>query len=243
MATATANFEFAVPLAQFRCRSNVEHKELLVTAVTGTFSVSVKRSLLLSMCVALAASCASHRLAPRLPADVRIVSRAAWGAKPPVLPMQEHTVTRLTIHHTGTAQNFNRTIEDKLRGLQLFSQRDDSLASGQRKPAWPDVPYHYYVAVDGSVAEGREWRYVGDTNTSYDPTGHLLVVVEGNFQVDSLTTAQRRSLDALVPSLARSLNIPADRIASHRDFADTECPGAQLYALLPRYRSLVANAR
>lgn len=188
--------------------------------------------------------CSGARLPERLiPADVEFVSRAEWGAKPPVLPMRAHTLSRLTIHHTGTNQNFDRTVADKLRGLQLFSQRDDSLASGRLKPAWPDVPYHFYVGIDGVVGEGRDWRYAGDTNTEYDPGGHLLVVVEGNFQKDTLTTAQRRTLDVIVPALARSFRIPADRLASHRDYARTECPGANLYAELPRFRELIGARR
>lgn len=176
---------------------------------------------------------------PSMPAGVRFVSRADWGARPPVLPMKEHRPNRITIHHTGEPQDFRLTIEQKMRGLQAFSQRDDSLDSGKKKPAWADVPYHYYVAVDGAVAEGREWKYVGDTNTEYDPAGHLLVVVEGRFGTDTLTTAQRRTLDALIPSLAHQFHIAGSRLAGHRDFASTDCPGRNLYAELPRLRALV----
>jgi hypothetical protein len=157
--------------------------------------------------------------------------------------MARHVPTRLTIHHTGTAQNHARTIEQKLSGLQAFSQRDDSLASGRKKPAWADVPYHYYVAVDGAIAEGREWAYVGDTNTEYDPTGHLLVVVEGNFERDTLTTAQRRTVDALVPALTRHFRIKGSTLGAHRDFAQTLCPGRNLYAEMPRLRALIAGGR
>ena len=187
----------------------------------------------------VAAGCSPLRPPEMIPANVRFVSRADWGAKPPVLPMRAHTIQRLTIHHTGTNQSAQRTIEQKLQGLQLFSQRDDSLASGRRKPAWADVPYHFYVAVDGSVGEARDWRYAGDTNTEYDPAGHLLVVVEGNFNRDTLTTAQRTTLDAIIPAMARRFAIPPEKLASHRDFAETECPGANLYAELPRFRALI----
>ena len=178
------------------------------------------------------------------PAEVRWLSRAAWGAKPAKPPVREHVISRLTIHHTGTAQNVARSAADKLAGLQAWSQRDDSLAGGQKKPAWPDMPYHYYVAVDGTVAEGREWKYVGDTNTEYDPTGHLLVVIEGSFDRDTLTTAQRRAMDALVPALARHFRIPAERLATHRDYsARTSCPGANVTAEIPRWQGLIAAAR
>jgi hypothetical protein len=174
--------------------------------------------------------------------EVRWVPRAAWGARAPVLPMKRHVPTRLTIHHTATAMAPQRTIEAKLTALQQFSQRDDSLADGRKKPAWADVPYHFYVAVDGSVGEGREWRYVGDSNTPYDPTGHLLVVVEGNFERDTLTTAQRTALALLVPELARRFRIPASALGAHRDYAQTSCPGANLYAELPKFRTLMDAA-
>ena len=182
------------------------------------------------------AGCYRAPSAPPISDSVRFVSRAAWKANRPVLPMTRHVPIRLTIHHTGTNQNAQRTIEEKLKALQAFSQRDDSLASGKKKPAWADVPYHYYVAVDGSVGEGREWHSVGDTNTEYNPAGHLLVVVEGNFERDTLTSAQRRTLDLLVPALARHFRIDAPMLATHRDFAKTSCPGRNLYAEIPRLR-------
>lgn len=204
--------------------------------------VSVK-TLILAGAVASASivtGCAA-RTPALVPAGVTFLTRADWGARPPVLPMLPHTPVRLTIHHTGVGQNPQRTLAEKLRGLQQFSQRDDSLADGRRKPAWADVPYHYYVAVDGSVGEARDWRYTGDSNTPYDPAGHLLVVVEGNFERDTLTAAQRLTIERLVPALARRFGIPGDSLASHRDYAPTSCPGANLYVELPRLRSLIAR--
>jgi hypothetical protein len=189
--------------------------------------------------LAFLAGCAQAPSTQIIPSSVRYVSRAEWGAHAPVLPMKEHVPTRLTIHHTGEPQAPNRTIEQKLRGLQAFSQRDDSLSSGKKKPAWADVPYHFYLATDGSIGEGRDWHYSGDTNTSYDPTGHLLLVIEGSFDRDTLTTAQRRTLDIVVPALAKRFNIPPERLASHKDFAETSCPGKNVYAELPRLRELI----
>jgi hypothetical protein len=172
---------------------------------------------------------------------IRVVSRAAWSARPPVLPTKAHVPQRITIHHTATALNHNRTLEEKLRGLQAFSQRDDSLADGRRKPAWADVPYHFYVAADGRVGEGREWRWVGDSNTPYDPAGHLLVVIEGNFEREQLTDAQRATLDRLIPALARRFSVPGSLLGAHRDFARTSCPGTNVMSELPRWRSMLTR--
>jgi hypothetical protein len=172
---------------------------------------------------------------------IQIVTRAAWHARPPVLPTRAHVPRRITIHHTATALNHNRTLEEKLRGLQAFSQRDDSLADGRRKPAWADVPYHFYVSADGRIGEAREWRWVGDSNTPYDPTGHLLVVIEGNFERERLTDAQRATLDRLIPALARRFSVPDSLLGAHRDFARTSCPGANVMSELPRWRSMLAQ--
>lgn len=168
-----------------------------------------------------------------------MVSRAAWGAHAPVLPMIAHTPDRITIHHTGVASKPQLTLEQKLRNLQLFSQREDSLAGGGRKPAWPDVPYHYYIASDGRIGEGRDVHYRGDTNTTYDPTGHILVVVEGNFQIEQPTAAQLESLRRVVEWLAAEWEVGPELIRAHKDYARTECPGVNLYDQLDALRASV----
>jgi N-acetylmuramoyl-L-alanine amidase len=191
--------------------------------------------------LALVAACRPAGSEPLAPAGVRFLPRAAWGANAPVLAMKPHTPVRVTIHHTATRQAPARPLAEKMRALQRFSQREDSLADGRRKRQWADVPYHVYVAFDGEVAEGREWRYVGDSNTPYDPTGHFLVVLEGSFDSDTLTRGQREALDTLVLAAARRWRIPAERIAAHRDYAQTRCPGRNVYSELPRLRALVGR--
>lgn len=157
-----------------------------------------------------------------------VVTRSEWGARPPVLEMRPHRPTRLTIHHSGVASNPNRGLEDKLRGLQAFSQREDRLASGRTKPAWADIPYHWYIGVDGRIGEARDPRFAGDTNTEYDPTGHLSIVLEGNFDVEEPTAAQIRSLWRLSEYLALRHQIEPSFIAGHLDYAATACPGKNL---------------
>ncbi len=203
----------------------------------------MNRVIVASVVAAALSACGGVRTTAVIPSEVPQLLRAEWGARPPVLRMKRHEPVRLTIHHTGVTQAPNRSLADKLRALQNFSQRDDSLGDGRKKPAWADIPYHFYIGVDGTVGEARDWRYVGDSNTPYDPTGHLLVVIEGNFEKDTLTTAQRRSLDAIVPALVRRFRIPASRLASHRDFAQTSCPGKNVYAELPRLRELISAAK
>lgn len=168
-----------------------------------------------------------------------IISRAEWKANKPVGEGKKHKIKFITIHHTATKMRPDLPIETKLKNLQAFSQRDDKLSCGKFKPAWFDVPYHYYIAVDGKIAEGREIEYAGDTNTEYDPTGHALIVVEGSFGTDEPTDAQVESLKAMVKWLANKYKVSGDKIKGHRDYAETGCPGANIEKLFPELRKLV----
>jgi hypothetical protein len=169
-----------------------------------------------------------------------ILKRTDWGAKPPVAEMKRHTPTRITIHHTATKQKPDRKLADKLRALQEFSQKEGKLGSGKAKPAWPDVPYHFYVDCSGAIGEGRPVEFVGDTNTEYNPTGHVLVVLEGNFEEEEMTPAQLESLRQITIWLAKQWKVSPDAIKGHKDYASTACPGKRLEAWLPELRKQVA---
>lgn len=179
-----------------------------------------------------------------LPADLPVLPRAEWGAADPVGDMVPQTPTVLTIHHTGTPARPERPTAEKILALQAFSQRADTLGDGTPKVAWADVPYHYYIGTDGLVAEGRDVRFEGDTNTSYDLTGHIQVVVEGNFEETEPTAEQLSSLRSLVVALADQWGIPADAVAGHGDRAvgQTVCPGENLKPFLPTLRAAVESS-
>jgi N-acetylmuramoyl-L-alanine amidase len=177
-----------------------------------------------------------------MPKDVSIVSRQEWGAVKSVLPMRKHVPQQITIHHTAVKQAPARTLAEKLKGLQKFSIERGQLASGKVKEPWADIPYHFYIAADGSIGEGRPLQYVGDSNTPYDPTGHALIVLEGNFENEQLTEAQNQSLQKLVIAIARQYSIAPDKLSGHKDHADTACPGSNLYALIPQLKQVVADA-
>ena len=174
--------------------------------------------------------------------EMEIMSREEWNAQPAREGVKWHIPKFITIHHTGTNQNPARSTAEKLQALQKFSYTEGVLGDGvtPKKP-WPDVPYHYYIAVDGTVAEGREIQYEGDSNTDYDLTGHALIVVEGNFQKEKIKDIQYEKLEQLVIALAKKYKVPAEEISGHKDQAETTCPGEDLYKLLPQLREKVEN--
>lgn len=93
---------------------------------------------------------------------------------------------------------------------------------------WPDLAYHMVIGADGTVYEGRDPAFRGDTGTSYDTTGHYLVVLEGNFEVDRPTAAQWESLIAVLASAGEHYGVSPGTISGHSDHAATLCPGQHL---------------
>ncbi|MEO0560048.1 MAG: peptidoglycan recognition family protein, partial [Bacteroidota bacterium] len=188
------------------------------------------------------ASCASSSQPDLdLPPTVPFVSRAEWNAKAPAFEMVSQTPSQLTIHHTATPQNPDADPRQTLRNLQDFSQREDTLGNGRMKVAWADVPYHFYIAPDGTVLEARDPAYEGDTNTNYDLTGHIHVVLEGNFMNELPTDAQMRSLRAVSAALGERYGIGPDAVGGHGDHAvgQTLCPGDALGARLDEVRAVM----
>lgn len=166
----------------------------------------------------------------------KIVSRKDWQANEPIGKGKEHAIKFITIHHTASPQNSKISIEKKLQNLQNFSQSESKLADGRTKTAWIDVPYHFYIAFDGKIGEGREIKFVGDTNTDYDPKGHALIVLEGNFEEETPSSKQIESMEKLTTWLADLYKIPVSEIKAHDDYTSTACPGKNLKTLLPEFR-------
>ncbi len=67
----------------------------------------------------------------------------------------------------------------------------------------------------------------GDTATDYDPTGHLLVCCEGDFDRQPLPDPQRHSLEAMLAWGVSTYGLTVDTMAGHGDYASTNCPGGR----------------
>ncbi|OZC03648.1 peptidoglycan recognition protein family protein [Rubricoccus marinus] len=177
--------------------------------------------------------------------DVEVVTRAEWGAEPLAFAVPPQTPDAITIHHTATYQNADRTPEAKIQALQRFSLSSDTLDDGRPKKAWADVPYHYYIASDGTILEGRDVRLEGDTNTNYDLHGQIQIVVEGNFMEEQPTERQVASTMNLVRALAARYDIPRNRLEGHGDRAtgQTQCPGDALRIFFPKFKGTMPLSR
>lgn len=155
----------------------------------------------------------------------QIMSVAGWGGTPADVTLaRRHRIDRITLHHQGLAFPRGKDPQKYLRDLQSWSRNTRG---------WIDVPYHYVIDLDGNTYEGRDINFAGDTNTNYDPAGHALIEVVGNFEDVEPNAAQLEAVSNLMALLATRYDVSVDNIRGHRDVATgTECPGKNLYRYL-----------
>lgn len=170
----------------------------------------------------IVAGCSSSKEFSVHDVESGIVSVATWGGTPaPDTPEKRHTITHITLHHAGVPFPKEKDIIQYMRNLQSWSRSEKK---------WIDLPYHYVIDLEGKIYEGRDIQYAGDTNTEYNPSGHALIEVVGNFED---VEPNQEQLDAVVKTmtwLAVKYGVPVDSIRSHRDYsAITVCPGKNLY--------------
>ena len=154
---------------------------------------------------------------------VPIQPRSSWNAQK-ARAYKKHQPVRITIHHEG-GKVLLPTDDPKVRlkNIQTWCMGKDR--------NWTDIPYHYLIAPDGTVFQGRDPLTVGETNTDYDPTGHLLISFLGNYNEQKLDENLLNTLTQLTAQFCQQYNISPETIATHQDHCQhTNCPGEHIYA-------------
>lgn len=136
--------------------------------------------------------------------DLDVLCRDALGLAAAGAAVRRQTIDTLTLHHTEVLLERNALAPQRLRRHQRFHQDQ----------GWPDIAYHFAVDLRGNVYELRDPASAGDTFTSYDPAGHLLVVCEGDFNHQQPTDALLAAVAALFASASATYGVPLDRIAA-----------------------------
>jgi hypothetical protein len=198
----------------------------------------MKTKATLSLMLVLLVACAPGKKTASLP-DVTIVPRSGWNANEPK-PYKQHTPVRITVHHEGTKLEATDDAAKKIKAIQVWGMGKDR--------NWSDIPYHFLIAPDGTVYEGRAVTTAGETATEYDPSGHLLITCLGNLEVQEVPEPQLASLVKLIAYTSKKYGVPAETLTTHRDNStQTTCPGQYLYAyfqngyIQQRVKALLGN--
>jgi len=170
-----------------------------------------------------------------------IISRAGWSARPLNLEAPEEfgvfdsqtnpagvltypndlqaVLNTIVVHHSAYPYDGPLEIQNLHMDIRGFA----------------DVAYHFLVDVEGNIYEGREINIRGAHVQGFN-TGSIGIVLLGNFNDQQPGEAQLSSLHHLVDYLRYTYDI--QYLVGHRDYPDqspdgTECPGNNLYPLLP----------
>ena len=152
---------------------------------------------------------------------VKIVRRADWGWLPLENSKEEAVITKITIHHGGVEFTEDKDPVKSIQNLQKWSRAEKQ---------WIDIPYHFMIDLNGNIYETRPINYPGDTNTEYNPMGHALVEIMGNYEIQEFTKVQQESLVNIIAFLAKEFSVPLSEIKTHKDYSPTTlCPGKNVY--------------
>lgn len=166
-------------------------------------------------------ACSSGKLISNKDLAVTILPRSDWNALDPKL-YKEHIPVRITVHHEGTRFDKSGDPAQKIHNIQVWGMGPDR--------NWADIPYHFLIAPDGRIYEGRNVFTVGETNTEYDPTGHLLITCLGNYEEQEVSQETLNSLKKMIRYASTRYQIPVDSLRTHKDYSkQTNCPGKNLY--------------
>ena len=126
---------------------------------------------------------------------------------------------RFILHHIGGS---NRDVEPS------------EVHAWHKSNGWAGCGYHFLISKDGTVWECRPRGTKGSHayGANFDSVG---INVVGDFVNYSPEEVQIESLAALLAQLCNEYDLEpnAETIIGHRDTGDTECPGDNLYSLLP----------
>lgn len=162
-----------------------------------------------------------------------VLSRSAWGARPPKGSYSQHRVQRIILHHSWIPSAAQYTGAGTIRGIQNYHM--DSSATG-----WNDIGYHFLIGPDGKIYQGRPETVVGAHCSPNTNSVGICMIGDYDEGKDEINPAMEESMLKLVSWLASNYKVdPKVNLYGHCDFSEKSCPGTAAYKRLPKYREIV----
>ncbi len=155
-------------------------------------------------------------------------------------------IKKIIIHHTGTnnAKYSGQSDEEVLRATYKYHANIKG---------WGDIGYNFLISKNGAIYEGRAGgdfiigghAYCANTQT-------LGIALMGNYEDETMNTAQMAALQRLITGLSEKYHInPYDNsyflgkttpnLIGHKDYGNTLCPGKNVYKYLQTLRETFAH--
>lgn len=194
---------------------------------------SLVAATLLAICTVIQAEPTTSKLDDlgqrvEVPRPENLVAAADWGSKPDAIDeARRHTPQRVMMHHAGVLWTTDRDPVTFIRNMQSWGKRRPQIEQPPRNTYWPDLPYHFLIAPDGTIYEGRSLEFEPESNTKYDLAGFVGVELMGNFEAQRPSPEQVESAVRLVAWLLSEYEMPLTAITTHARVAkgQTTCPG------------------
>jgi peptidoglycan recognition protein len=169
---------------------------------------------------------------------MQIVSRAQWGAKPPLREPYRppDPATEVFLHHTAGAHQGAAG----MRSMQTYHQSADP---SRDKEPWNDIAYNFVVDPhDFKVYEGRGWGVAPGAQKGHN-VGTLAICVMGDFRSKIPSQGVLDVIANLIVYGHDLGHIPLVLTGGHRDAPgqSTSCPGQNLYSKIPAIRQLLED--
>ncbi len=154
--------------------------------------------------------------------------RSAWAGQAidtsNVEPMEP--IYRLTVHHSGNAEDATGDSKAQLRQFER----------AHKGKGWACIGYHFIIARDGTVFEGRPLKFQGAHATGQNNVGNVGICLMGNFDQRPVPKAQLDSLRSVLDRLRAQYGIDRSEVEGHSHYKTTDCPGKYLRQFVERYK-------
>jgi len=162
-------------------------------------------------------------------ADPGVHPRSAWRALAPGPEGTSQIPVGLVIHHTAGPCVGSVDAPAQLRSIQAYHQR---------RKGWIDIAYHLLVDADGEIWAGRDPMVAGDSATTYDTRGWILICALGHFDRVPLSESQHAGLVRAVRFATTTWALDPLRRKAHGELAGTRCPGVGIRAQMEHFRGV-----
>ncbi|MEP7103578.1 MAG: peptidoglycan recognition family protein [Candidatus Dojkabacteria bacterium] len=183
---------------------------------------------------------------------INLVTREEWGAPSYSEWIPEFAkVNRIVIHHTATSVDMNNpgnTVKAIYNDHKIRCSDNSGYypANCSIENTWSDIGYNYLIDPYGNIFEGRSGGNGVIGAHAIPNSGSIGISLLGNYSTSAPSQAMLTSLTKLTGALS-FLNdfrvVWQTSLFGHRDYLNTECPGNNVYNLLPQLAINAENMR